>query len=133
VAHKEIEAAHNEIKSSHEGEIIAHKALISVVDKVYVQVSSTTKDIPDLPAPRKPRKVKERVQYLQQQKLELQGKLKHAPHSKEGGLQLLSLKFRLHMATRTPHHQNSNEVTHGTELISQHSRRAKKLYKVTKN
>jgi Na+-translocating ferredoxin:NAD+ oxidoreductase RNF subunit RnfB len=30
---------------------------------------------------------------------------------------LLSLKFRLHMATRTPHHQNSNEVTHGTELI----------------
>ena len=42
-------------------------------------------------------------------------------------VQLLSLKFRLHMATRTPHHQNSNEVTHGTELISQHSRRAKTI------
>jgi hypothetical protein len=40
---------------------------------------------------------------------------------------LLSLKFRLHMATRTPHHQNSNEVTHGTELISQHSRREKTI------
>ena len=40
---------------------------------------------------------------------------------------LLSLKFRLHMVTRTPHHQNSNEVTHGTELISQHSRRAKTI------
>ena len=28
---------------------------------------------------------------------------------------LLSLKFRLHMATRTPHHQHNNEVIHGTE------------------
>jgi len=42
----------------------------------------------------------------------------------EGATHLLSLKFRLHMATRTPHHlhiatrtlhhQNSNEVIHGT-------------------
>jgi hypothetical protein len=42
---------------------------------------------------------------------------------------VLSLKFRLHMATRTPHHQNNNEVTHGTELISQHSRKAKNYTK----
>jgi hypothetical protein len=42
---------------------------------------------------------------------------------------LLSLKFRLHMATRTPHHQNNNEVIHGTELISQHSRRVKNYTK----
>jgi hypothetical protein len=42
---------------------------------------------------------------------------------------MLSLKFRLHMATRTQHQQNSNEVTHGTELISQHSRRAKNYTK----
>jgi hypothetical protein len=40
---------------------------------------------------------------------------------------LLSLKFHLHMATRTQHQQNSNEVTHGTELISQHSKRAKTI------
>jgi hypothetical protein len=40
---------------------------------------------------------------------------------------MLSLKFRLHMATRTQHQQNSNEVTHGTELISQHSRREKTI------
>jgi hypothetical protein len=40
---------------------------------------------------------------------------------------LLSLKFCLHMATRTQHQQNSNEVTHGTELISQHSRREKTI------
>jgi hypothetical protein len=40
---------------------------------------------------------------------------------------LLSLKFRPHMATRTPHRQNSNEVIHGTELISQHSRRVKTI------
>jgi hypothetical protein len=31
---------------------------------------------------------------------------------------LLSPKFHPHMATRNPHHQNSNEVIHGTELIS---------------
>jgi hypothetical protein len=52
---------------------------------------------------------------------------------------LLSLKFRLHMATRTPHHlhiatrtlhhQNSNEVIHGTELNSQHSRRVRNYAK----
>jgi hypothetical protein len=29
------------------------------------------------------------------------------------------------MATRTQHQQNNNEVTHGIELISQHSRREK--------
>jgi hypothetical protein len=46
---------------------------------------------------------------------------------------MLSLKFRLHMAIRTPYHQNSSEVIHGTELSSQHSRRVKKLNKVTKN
>ena len=43
------------------------------------------------------------------------------------GREVLSLKFRLHMATRTQHQQNSNEVTHGTELISQHSRREKTI------
>jgi hypothetical protein len=96
MAHKEIKDAHNEIKAIHEGEIIAHKALISVVDKFYVQVSSTTKDIPDLPAPQKTIKVKERVQYLQQQNLELQEKLKHSPHSKEGGLQQQILSQRRH-------------------------------------
>jgi hypothetical protein len=30
---------------------------------------------------------------------------------------LLSLKFRPHMATRTQHRQNRNEVIHGTGLI----------------
>jgi hypothetical protein len=45
------------------------------------------------------------------------------------GSHLLSLKFRPHMATRTPHHQNSNEVIHGTELISQHSIRVKNYTK----
>jgi hypothetical protein len=46
---------------------------------------------------------------------------------------VLSLKFRPHMATRTPHHQNRKKVIHGTKLIPQHSKRVKKLYKMTKN
>jgi hypothetical protein len=46
---------------------------------------------------------------------------------------LLSLKFRPHMATRTPHPQNRKKVIHGTRLIPQHCKRVKKLYKTTKN
>jgi hypothetical protein len=46
---------------------------------------------------------------------------------------LLSLKFRPHVATRTPHRQNRTGVIHGTGLIPQHCKRVKKLYKMTKN
>jgi hypothetical protein len=47
---------------------------------------------------------------------------------------MLSLKFRPHMATRTPHRQNrTGTVIHGTGLIPQHCKRVKKLYKMTKN
>jgi hypothetical protein len=42
---------------------------------------------------------------------------------------LLSLKFRPHMATRTPHRQNRNEVIHGTGLIPQHCKRVKNYTK----
>jgi hypothetical protein len=42
---------------------------------------------------------------------------------------VLSPKFHPHMATRTLHHQNNNEVIHGTELISQQSRRVKNYTK----
>jgi hypothetical protein len=42
---------------------------------------------------------------------------------------LLSLKFRLHMATRTQHRQNRNEVIHGTGLISQLCKRVKNYTK----
>jgi hypothetical protein len=40
---------------------------------------------------------------------------------------LLSLKFRPHRATRTPHRQNRKEVIHGTRLIPQHSKRVKTI------
>jgi hypothetical protein len=40
---------------------------------------------------------------------------------------LLSLKFRPHVATRTPHRQNRKEVIHGTRLIPQHSKRVKTI------
>jgi hypothetical protein len=46
---------------------------------------------------------------------------------------LLSLKFRPHVATRTPHRQNRTGVIHGTGLMPQHCKRVKKLYKMTKN
>jgi hypothetical protein len=46
---------------------------------------------------------------------------------------LLSLKFCPHMATRTQHRQNRNEVIHGTGLIPQALQKGQKLYKVTKN
>jgi hypothetical protein len=42
---------------------------------------------------------------------------------------LLSLKFRLHMATRTPHRQNRTGVIHGTGLIPQHCKRVKNYTK----
>jgi hypothetical protein len=42
---------------------------------------------------------------------------------------MLSLKFRPHRATRTPHRQNRTGVIHGTGLIPQHCKRVKKLYK----
>jgi hypothetical protein len=42
---------------------------------------------------------------------------------------VLSLKFRPHRATRTPHHQNRKEVIHGTRLIPQHSKRVKNYTK----
>jgi hypothetical protein len=42
---------------------------------------------------------------------------------------LLSLKFRPHMATRTPHRQNRTEVIHGTGLIPQHCKRVKNYTK----
>jgi hypothetical protein len=38
---------------------------------------------------------------------------------------LLSLKFRPHRATRTPHHQHRTGVIHGTGLIPQHSKGSK--------
>jgi hypothetical protein len=44
-------------------------------------------------------------------------------------LEMLSLKFRPHMATRTQHRQNRNEVIHGTELVSQHCKRVKNYTK----
>jgi hypothetical protein len=40
---------------------------------------------------------------------------------------VLSLKFRPHVATRTPHRQNRKEVIHGTRLIPQHSKRVKTI------
>jgi hypothetical protein len=42
---------------------------------------------------------------------------------------LLSLKFRPHMATRTPHRQNRDEAIHGTESHSQHCKRVKNYIK----
>jgi hypothetical protein len=48
---------------------------------------------------------------------------------------LLSLKFRLHRATRTPHHQHRKTVIHGTRLILQHNKRVKTIQigqKITK-
>jgi hypothetical protein len=42
---------------------------------------------------------------------------------------LLSLKFRPHMATRTPHRQNRTGVIHGTGLIPQHCKRVKNYTK----
>jgi hypothetical protein len=48
---------------------------------------------------------------------------------------LLSLKFRPHRATRTPHHQHRKIVIHGTRLIPQHSKRVKTIQngqKITK-
>jgi hypothetical protein len=48
---------------------------------------------------------------------------------------LLSLKFRPHRATRTPHHQHRKTVIHGTRLIPQHSKRVKTIQngqKITK-
>jgi hypothetical protein len=44
-------------------------------------------------------------------------------------LYLLSLKFRPHMATRTPHRQNRTGVIHGTGLIPQHCKRVKNYTK----
>jgi hypothetical protein len=38
---------------------------------------------------------------------------------------VLSLKFRPHRATRTPHHQHRTGVIHGTGLIPQHSKGSK--------
>jgi hypothetical protein len=40
---------------------------------------------------------------------------------------LLSLKFRPHRATRTPHRQHRKTVIHGTRLILQHSKRVKTI------
>jgi hypothetical protein len=40
---------------------------------------------------------------------------------------LLSLKFRPHVATRTPHRQNKKEVIHGTRLTPQHNKRVKTI------
>jgi hypothetical protein len=40
---------------------------------------------------------------------------------------LLSLKFRPHRATRTPHRQHRKIVIHGTRLIPQHSKRVKTI------
>jgi hypothetical protein len=42
---------------------------------------------------------------------------------------LLSLKFRLHRATRNLHRQHRTGVIHVTRLIPQHCKRVKKLYK----
>jgi hypothetical protein len=36
VAHKEIEAMHNEMKAQNEIDVIVHKELINVVDEAYV-------------------------------------------------------------------------------------------------
>jgi hypothetical protein len=46
---------------------------------------------------------------------------------------VLSLKFRPHMATRTPHCQNRSGVIHGTGLLPQHCKRAKNYTKWPKN
>jgi hypothetical protein len=40
---------------------------------------------------------------------------------------LLSLKFRPHRATRTPHRQHRKTVIHGTRLIPQHKKRVKTI------
>jgi hypothetical protein len=40
---------------------------------------------------------------------------------------MLSLKFRPHVATRTPHRQHRKAVIHGTRLIPQHSKRVKTI------
>ena len=45
---------------------------------------------------------------------------------------LLSLKFRSHVATRNPHHQNRTGVIHGTRLMPQHCKKRSKLYKMAK-
>jgi hypothetical protein len=46
---------------------------------------------------------------------------------------LLSLKFRPHRVTRTPHRQHRTGFIHGTRLMSQHCKRVKKLYQMIKN
>jgi hypothetical protein len=46
---------------------------------------------------------------------------------------LLSLKFRPHRATRTPHRQHRKTVIHGTRLIPQHSKRGQNYTKWPKN
>jgi hypothetical protein len=46
---------------------------------------------------------------------------------------LLSLKFRPHRATRTPHRQHRTGVIHGTKLMPQHCKKGQKLYQMTKN
>ena len=50
-----------------------------------------------------------------------------------GWLYVLSLKFRLHRATRTPHHQHNIEVIHGIEWSLQHSRRVKNYTKIERH
>jgi hypothetical protein len=45
---------------------------------------------------------------------------------------LLSLKFRPHRATRTPHHQHRKTVIHGTRINSTAQQKGSKLYKMAK-
>jgi hypothetical protein len=73
---------HKEIKSHHKEEITVHKALINVVDEVYAQMPSIDEDILDLPVSQKLNKVKERVQYPQQQNLSGEAKAHSALRGK---------------------------------------------------
>jgi len=68
--------AHTESKSKHKETLTTHKEFISVVDKVYAQLPKLVDDKPDTLAPHKICMVRECVQFLETQNIELREKLK---------------------------------------------------------